>query len=312
MNYGPVIFLAAFLAMSASWYGLVVKPSMEVGRLLHTNVLGGSITYPVARPGLATKGREVYRANGCAQCHSQQITQTGAVLEVVLTDPGTNAPATIAELLKLDPKLDESRATQFLTEPPPRTFITMPERGRADAAIKAINATSAKASLQVTPVGADLARGWGRRRSVAEDFLYESTVMLGSQRVGPDLASVGSRLPGIAWHLRHLYAPRADVKGSIMPPYRYLFEVRKIRNARSQNALDLPAEFAPPSGYEVVPTEDAVALASYLVSLRADAALFSAPMNIAAAAPPANADTNAVPAGTNAPATEPLTNSAAK
>lgn len=312
MNYGPLIFLAAFLAMSASWYGLVVKPTMQVGRMLQTNVLGGSVTYPVARPGFASKGRDVYRANGCVQCHSQQIMQTGAVFEVVLTDPGTNTPATVAELLKLDPTLDEARAARLVGEPPPRTFLKLGQRGKADSAVKAINSTSAKAAIQVTPLGPDLSRGWGRRRSVAEDFLYDSPVMLGSQRVGPDLASVGSRLPDVGWHLRHLYAPRADVKGSMMPPYRYLFEMRKIGKMRSQIALDLPAEYAPPSGYEVVPTEEALALANYLVSLRADAALFSAPMNIAAAALPPSEATNSIPAGTNAPAAEPSTNSAPK
>ena len=69
------------------------------------------------------------------------------------------------------------------------------ERLKIDASVKALNTNGATAALWVVPVGTDMARGWGKRRSVAEDFLFDSPVMLGSQRVGPDLASVGSRLP---------------------------------------------------------------------------------------------------------------------
>src|ERR1039458_8749758 len=60
---------------------------------------------------------------------------------------------------------------------------------------------------------------------------------LGSQRVGPDLADAGARLPDANWHLRHLYAPRIEVKGSVMPPYRFLFEKRRVGHSPSPEAL---------------------------------------------------------------------------
>ena len=69
-----------------------------------------------------------------------------------------------------------------------------------------------------------------------------------------------------------------------MPPYRFLFEKRKIERHPSPEALVLPGDLAPP-GYEVVPKPAAKALAAYLVSLRADAPLFIAPVTVAAAAP---------------------------
>ena len=81
MNYGPLIFLAAFLAMAGSWFGFVITPQAQVGRQQPTNTLGAPVTYPVSRPGLARQGLQVYRANGCAECHSQQIRQTGTRLE---------------------------------------------------------------------------------------------------------------------------------------------------------------------------------------------------------------------------------------
>jgi cytochrome c oxidase cbb3-type subunit 2 len=115
------------------------------------------------------------------------------------------------------------------------------------------------------------------RQSVAEDYLYDYPVQPGSLRVGPDLANIGVRDPDLNWQLVHLYAPSSEVKGSTMPPFRYLFEVRKIGSALSANALVFPKGSGPPAGYEVVPKPEAQELAMYLLSLRANAPLYSAP-----------------------------------
>ncbi len=320
MNYGPLLFLAAFFALAGSWSGLVLTPQLQLGRLQQTNTLGSAATtYPVARPGLAGQGLQVYRANGCAYCHSQQVGQTGTLLEIALTDTGTNQAATMAALLKLaETPADQPAVLTAL--PPlaaagtnagglalltglPKAFLRSSTRDAANAAVKTLNSTGAKAQLWIVPVGPDLERGWGRRRSVAEDFLFDSPVMPGSQRVGPDLANVGTRQPDVNWHLLHLYAPQLQVKGSMMPPYRFLFEKRRIRLQPSPEALVLPAEVALPAGYEVVPKPAAKALAAYLASLRADAPLFNAPMTVPAVATPSS--------GTNAPAAPGMTTTAA-
>jgi cytochrome c oxidase cbb3-type subunit 2 len=130
---------------------------------------------------------------------------------------------------------------------------------------------------RIRATGSDIARGWGLRHSVAEDFLYDYPVALGSLRVGPDWAEVGRRLPDPNWQLQHLYAPRSLVKGSVMPPFRYLFETRKIGAVPSPDALNLPAEFAPAVGYEVVPKPEAQQLVAYLMSLHTDVPLYNAP-----------------------------------
>src|SRR5438445_13444845 len=112
--------------------------------------------------------------------------------------------------------------------------------------------------------GADIERHWCARNSVLEDFVYDRHAFLGSERVGPDLADIGTRLPDVATQLLHLYNPRLTAPGSMMPQYPYLFEKRKIRNGeRSPDALRLPPKFQV-AGYEVVPTREAVALVAYL------------------------------------------------
>ena len=56
MNFGPLIFLAAFFGLACSWVGFVLTPATPVGRLQQTNTVPAGALYPVARPGLARQG----------------------------------------------------------------------------------------------------------------------------------------------------------------------------------------------------------------------------------------------------------------
>ncbi len=305
MNFGPLIFLAAFFGLTCSWFGFVLTPQFQVGRLQQTNTIPAGALYPVSRPGLARQGLSVYRANGCAYCHSQQVGQTGTTCDVVLTDPGTNQTALLVALRKIRPALSESEDKELLASLP-KTIRQGVTKEEADAAVKVLTSSSAKATTWIVPVGPDIPR-WGIRRTVAEDYLFDYPVMTGSQRVGPDLANVGVRMPDANWHLRHLYAPRSAVKDSVMPLYRFLFEKRRIEGTRSPEALTLPPELGPEPGYEIVPKPEAIALVAYLMSLRANEPLFDAPVSVAAAVT-SNSDTNAPSGGTSTPTNAAPTN----
>jgi cytochrome c oxidase cbb3-type subunit 2 len=148
--------------------------------------------------------------------------------------------------------------------------------------------------------GSDIERGWGVRRTVARDYLYEGPPVLGSIRIGPDLANVGSkdwrnepvgdpRKPqkrDRAWHLLHLYSPSAITARSNMPPYRYLFTEVK---AGGETGLDVLPVKASKEGYVVVPKAEAVQLADYLLSLDRSAKLPEAAASKSASAPAAPA-----------------------
>jgi cytochrome c oxidase cbb3-type subunit 2 len=117
-------------------------------------------------------------------------------------------------------------------------------------------------------LGSDQARGWGDRQSVARDYIYQPFPQLGSNRVGPDLTNLADRKPS---------APDADDLLKLlytgapgMPSYRFLFETRALGvNAQhSEHALALRGSEKPAPGYEVVPTDRALALVGYLVNLR--------------------------------------------
>src|SRR5580658_8426834 len=96
MKSGALVFLAAFVALSASWAGFVLAPQLQLGKASQVATTGGTgAMYPVARTGQAHQGAEVYRANGCVYCHSQQLGQEATRCDVVLTDFGTNKPAVL-------------------------------------------------------------------------------------------------------------------------------------------------------------------------------------------------------------------------
>jgi cbb3-type cytochrome oxidase cytochrome c subunit len=303
MNYGPLIFLAAFFALAGSWFGFVLTPQMQVGQLQQTNTVPDGVLYPLARPGLAKEGLDVYRANGCASCHSQQVRQTGTEAEVRVTEVATNVEMVVKTIAPVKPDISAEKLTDSL----PLTVFRTNDKQKCDALAKALGNLGAKAEVWIVPVGPDIARGWGKRRTIAQDFLYDSPVMPGSQRIGPDLANVGSRLPDANWHLLHLYNPKI-VPGSPMPPYRFLFEKRKIERAPSPDALALAGDLAPEPGYEIVPRPAARALAAYLTSLYAGAPLFESPLTLPA---PVAAATNAPAGATNTPAAA-TTNTPAK
>lgn len=117
------------------------------------------------------------------------------------------------------------------------------------------------------------------RRTVARDYLRQQPAFLGNQRTGPDLSNVGLLSDDNNWFHRHLYEPSAVAPGSVMPSYRFLYEVRKISGQPSMEAVQgLTGPHAPQSGYEVVPTEEAKLLVAYLRSLKRNYPLPEAPV----------------------------------
>jgi cytochrome c oxidase cbb3-type subunit 2 len=116
---------------------------------------------------------------------------------------------------------------------------------------------------------------WGSRPSIPADYYYVKTRMdtwrqnpsiLGSERTGPDLTTIGQRNPSATWHYMHLYNPRIVVPESIMPSYSWLFET-KSEAEEDDIVLNLPPSLNP-AGKVVVATQDAKDLVAYLLSLK--------------------------------------------
>lgn len=198
MKHMPLLFLGIFFVIAFSFTGIVLVNNRDFARMKPIAMEEGEETWPQATSGLAQQGKEVYIAQGCLYCHSQQVRRKG--------------------------------------------------------------------------FGSDFERGWGDRQSVPRDYILQKRVQLGTSRTGPDLMTIGQRQPSAEWHYLHLYNPQFTSPDSVMPPFRYLFETRKIRNGQpTPDALRIPANFAdelPPEGYEIVPTDKGRALVAYLLSLK--------------------------------------------
>jgi cytochrome c oxidase cbb3-type subunit 2 len=125
-------------------------------------------------------------------------------------------------------------------------------------------------SQQIRPpgFGADIERGWGVRRTVARDHIFDHPPLLGTMRTGPDLANIGLRQPSENWHYLHLYDPQITSEGSTMPPMPFLFDRRPIQVEVPYDALQFPPVWHDPDSV-VVPNLEAKALVAYLQSLNA-------------------------------------------
>ncbi len=117
---------------------------------------------------------------------------------------------------------------------------------------------------------------WGERPSIAADYARSerldlwrnSATLMGTGRTGPDLTHVGGRQPSAAWHLLHLYNPRAVVAASIMPAFPWLF-ASKPQPATDDMIVTVPDSFRRGVGSGViVATHEARQLVAYLLALR--------------------------------------------
>ena len=123
--------------------------------------------------------------------------------------------------------------------------------------------------------GIEMDKVWGSRPAMPSDYHYskqrmdvwrQSPSLLGSQRTGPDLTSVGLRQPGDQWHLLHLFNPRIVVKESIMPAYPWLFSY--VENpAEDAVTIEVPSNFRNGTG-KVVASRKVLDLVAYLKSLQ--------------------------------------------
>src|ERR1043166_1187641 len=89
----------------------------------------------------------------------------------------------------LNPQMDEEGTDVY---PAPRSG--MAERGRR---VYVANGCYYCHTQQVRAyyAAADIDRKWGDRRSAPRDYIFDRPVLLGKERMGPDLANIGKRAP---------------------------------------------------------------------------------------------------------------------
>ncbi|MEP7248262.1 MAG: cbb3-type cytochrome c oxidase subunit II [Spartobacteria bacterium] len=67
------LFLGIFGIFAFSWLGMTVVPNLQIGSLNPQTDEDGADVYPSPPSGMALRGAQVYAANGCVYCHTQQV-----------------------------------------------------------------------------------------------------------------------------------------------------------------------------------------------------------------------------------------------
>src|SRR5437764_14566803 len=73
MSRATFLFLGILGTLALSFWGLIFIPQTQIGQQTATNLVETGELYPATRAGLAKKGAEVYRAEDCVECHTQQV-----------------------------------------------------------------------------------------------------------------------------------------------------------------------------------------------------------------------------------------------
>ena len=292
------LFLGIFGTFAFSWVGLTVIPNWQIGHLNPQSDEEGTDIYPMPQSGMAARGARVYAANGCNYCHSEQVRADYAGADIErkwgdrrsaprdyifdrpvflgkmrmgqdLANIGARAPAE-----QESPSPTSSPAAQgAAASPGAKTASPLPSAAASPGptAPKAPTSPAQAASSSSPSPKATAVAGPGT--GVASPSPAVAAAAASPAASPSPLAPWPEQTAGLpliysaAWHHVHLYSPRSINIDSNMPSYRFLYQTRRISDARSSDALQLTGSDAPPEGWEIVPTYDAKCLVAYMMSL---------------------------------------------
>jgi cytochrome c oxidase cbb3-type subunit 2 len=304
------LFLGIFGTFAFSWLGLTVVPNLQIGGLNpQTDEEGGDV-YPSPPSGMALRGAQVYAANGCFYCHSQQVRPDygGADIERKWGERRSAPrdyifePIVFLGEMRTGPDLANAGHRPALQEEGAAAPTPAPAASPAPAA----GATAAPAAAAAATPGPNPSPSLGASAppaAPAAGAIAPPVVPAAGNQPAANVATAapslvadvkgltadGKPLPyTAAWHHRHLYNPRSISEDSNMPAYRFLYEKRRITGALSSDAINFAGDSteAPNEGWEIVPSYDAKCLVAYLMSRDQNHALKEAKSPIALAPAP--------------------------
>ena len=277
MDSAFTLLSGAILVFCISLSVMIMRSSDQLSGLQYADTVdetGTEFRYPVPLLGNAPSGERVYRSHGCAACHTQHVTHEGVEFDIKALASEKNHSA-VKEAVNRFYKVTGNPASGGIALGLPiGEWETVALGVSVSDAAKArgfLSSAGASVDVQVRFNGEDLekdnfsnpdGRGWGKRRSVARDYLFVERPMLGSVRIGPDLSNVGTRL-NRSTLMRLLLDPKSIRRNSKMPQHRFLFDVVKESNEKGIITIRNKDEQV---FYK--PTKEAEALVDYLLSLK--------------------------------------------
>jgi cbb3-type cytochrome oxidase cytochrome c subunit len=286
------LFLGIFGTLAFSWVGLTVIPNWQIGHLNPQSDEEGTDIYPMPQSGMVTRGARVYAANGCIYCHSQQVRAEYAGADIE-RKWGDRRSAPRDYIFERPVFLGKMRMGQDIANIGARAPAE--QESPAPASSQATQGAAASPGASKPPTSPAPAAPPPSKSPATAAVAGASPSA--SPSAGPPWPEQTRGLPPMysaAWHHVHLYSPRSINLDSNMPSYRFLYQARRISDARSTDALQLTGSDAPPEGWEIVPTYDAKCLVAYMMALNQSHPLKE--VKSAGAAPAASPAASASPA----------------
>lgn len=264
------LFLGIFGIFAFSWLGMTVVPNLQIGSLNPQTDEDGGDVYPAPPSGMAIRGAQVYAANGCVYCHTQQVRPDygGSDLERKWGERRSAPRDYIFEPIVM---LGKMRTGPDLANvghrpaPEEKGAASPPPAPAAAAAAPAAGAATTAAASPAAAAGTP-ATSPPPANPPAANVATAAPTMVAEPK---ELTADGKPLPyTAAWHHRHLYSPRSLSQDSNMPAYRFLYEKRRITGVASPEALNFAGDTReePEAGWEIVPSYDAKCLVAYLMT----------------------------------------------
>jgi cbb3-type cytochrome oxidase cytochrome c subunit len=301
------LFLGLFGIFAFSWLGMTVIPNLQIGSLDPQTDEDGTDVYPSPDSGMAARGAQVYAANGCVYCHSQQVRPDygGSDLERKWGERRSAPrdylfqPVVFLGKMRTGPDLANVGHRPALQEKgaaaPTGATAGTATAGSSPAAATAQSPAAASgpatgaapATAAASPAGAAPSPGALPEAGTepAANVATSAPSLVGDVNA---LTAEGRPIPySAAWHHRHLYNPRSVNEDSNMPSYRFLYEKRRISGVASPDAVNFAGDAGDEakSGWEIVPSYDAKCLVAYLMSRDQTHQLKEAKSPMIAAAP---------------------------
>ena len=293
------LFLGIFGTFAFSWVGLTVIPNWQIGHLNPQSDEEGTDIYPMPQSGMVTRGARVYAANGCVYCHSEQVhaeyagadierkwgVRRSAPRDYIFERPvllgKMRMGQDLANIGARAPAEQESPSLTGSASPAPQgAAVSSGAVASAKAASPPPGTSPSPATAPATSPGAIASKPPtnpgpaspppSKSPTTAAAGGTSPAAAASPPAAGPPWPEQTAGLPPMysaAWHHVHLYSPRSINLDSNMPSYRFLYQTRRISDARSSDALQLTGSDAPPEGWEIVPTYDAKCLVAYMMAL---------------------------------------------
>ena len=264
MDSAFTLISGALLVFCISFVGMIMMAMNQLSSLQFAETInedGTEFRYPLQMTSDVLRGEKAYRSVGCYACHTQQVTHDDVEFDIKAKTSEANYFAVQDAVKRFYKVINQGSSAGSVLGLPIDEWEFIGQGLNPNDATKARNFLSkagASLDIQVRFRGEDLmkdeymnpeGRGWGKRRSVARDYLFVDRPMLGSLRIGPDLANVGTR------QSKDVMIQR------LFKRHRFLFE--ETNGLEDDNTIVIEKV-----DKKYKPTQEAIDLVAYLSSLK--------------------------------------------